>query len=374
MRILLLHNRYRSLGGEERAIGDIFDLLTSRGHTVELLERLSSEVGRGRAARSLLAGGVDPDEVGAAVRRLGADVVHAHNLHPLFGWRALAAARAEGARTVLHIHNFRLFCAIGVAYRDGAPCHRCRGRNTLPGLRLRCRGSAVEAVVYAAGLYRQQPRLFDHSDQFVVLSAAHGARLRELGLPGDKTTLLANFVPESQVVSRSAAGDGRYGLAAGRLVEEKGFDTAIVAARAAAMPLVIAGAGPDEQRLRRIAAGADVRFMGQLSDGELSEVRRGAAVSLVPSRSEEALPYAVLDAFASGVPVLGSDRGGVAELLGAEGALNPDDPEAWASALRELWVNPGRREQLGAAGLQRAREQLGEDRYYEDLMRIYSGG
>ncbi len=69
------------------------------------------------AAQGLVLGGVEPGEVADAVRRIRADVVHAHNLHPLFGWRALAAARAAGARTVLHLHNFRLFCAIAVAYR-----------------------------------------------------------------------------------------------------------------------------------------------------------------------------------------------------------------------------------------------------------------
>src|SRR3989440_7375480 len=111
------------------------------------------------ATRGLLSGGLSPVEVKDAVRRIDADVVHAHNLHPMLGWRALAAARAAGARTVLHLHNFRLFCAIGIAYRDGAPCFRCRRGRTLPGLRLRCRGSVPEAAVYAAGLLRQQPRL-----------------------------------------------------------------------------------------------------------------------------------------------------------------------------------------------------------------------
>src|SRR5436305_15319766 len=152
MRVLLLHNRYRSLGGEERTVEDIAALLAARGHEVERLERASFDAGPVRAARGLLAGGVESEEVGEVARRFGADIVHAHNVHPLFGWRALAAARRAGARTVLHLHNFRLFCAIAIAYRDGAPCHRCRGRDTLPGLRLRRRGSLGEAAVYAGGL------------------------------------------------------------------------------------------------------------------------------------------------------------------------------------------------------------------------------
>lgn len=373
MRVLLIHNRYRALGGEERVVANLAELLARRGDAVEVLERSSHGVGRLEAARSLVGGGLDPGQVASAVRRHRAEVVHAHNVHPLFGWRALAAARAEGARTVLHVHNFRLFCAIGVAYREGAPCHRCRGRDTLPGLRLRCRGSAGEAAVYAVGLHRQQPHLFEETDRFIVLSQAHGARLRDLGLPVDKASTLPNFIPDGTFAARSAAGQGRFALVAGRLVEEKGYDTAILAARAAGVPLVVAGEGPDESRLRRLAAGGDVTFTGLLPPEALAGQRRRAAVVLVPSRSEEACPYAVLDAFADGIPVLGSNRGGVRELVGEAASLDPEAPEAWAEALRALLADPDRRTQLGEELLARAREQLGESSYYDRLVEVYAG-
>ena len=353
-------------------MGDIAALLSRRGHQVQVLERSSADASRSTAARSLLAGGLDPDEVSGAVRLLGADVVHAHNVHPLFGWRALAVARAAGARTILQLHNFRLFCAIGVAYRDGAPCFRCRGRNMAPGLRLRCRGSLTEAAIYAAGLHRQQPELFEHSDRFIVLSAAQGGRLRDLGLPGGKAVTLPNFIPAGSLAPRSCAGDGQFALAAGRLVEEKGFDTAIYASRAAGVPLVIAGEGPDEARLRQLGAGADVRFTGQLAPEALAEVRRGAAVALVPSRWEEPCPYTVLEAYAAGVPVLASDRGGLPELVGDSAVVDADDRDAWAEALGAIWSMPPRaRDELGDQLLSRARGELGEDRYYAGLMAVY---
>jgi glycosyltransferase involved in cell wall biosynthesis len=373
MRVLLLHNRYRWLGGEERTVEDIAALLGARGHEVRRLERSSDEAGRFRAARGLLGGGLDSEEVTRAVAELGADVVHAHNVHPLFGWRALEAARRAGARTVLHLHNFRLFCAIAVAYRDGEPCYRCRGRDTLPGLRLRCRGSYTEAAVYAAGLHRQQPRLFEHAGRFVVVSEAHGARLKELGLPAEKTAMLRNFIPADRFADESRAGAGEYALVSGRLVEEKGFDTAIRAAAGAGVPLVVAGEGPDQPRLRELAAGADVRFTGLLAPERLAEVRRDAAVVLVPSRCEEACPYSVLDAFAAGVPVLASDRGGLPELVSPDAVLPAEEAGAWTAALARVWRDPEERTRLGSEALERAREQLGADRYYRDLMDVYAG-
>jgi glycosyltransferase involved in cell wall biosynthesis len=376
MRVLLLHNRYRRPGGEERAVDDIAALLRARGNTVEVLERSSADAGRLKASRGMLRGGIDPLEVEHAVARLQPDVVHAHNVHPLFGWRALAAARAGGARTVLHLHNFRLFCAIAIGYRDGGPCFRCTGRDTRPGLRLRCRGSVAEAAVYAAGLSRQQPRLYEHVDRFVAVSRATAARLAWLGLPRDAAiTVLPNFVFEGALASASTAGEGEYALVAGRLVEEKGFDTAIAAARAAGVPLMIAGEGPDEDRLRALASsasgGAGVRFVGQLDASALADARARAAVVLAPSRWEEPCPYAVLDALAAGIPVLASDRGGLPELVGPESCIPAEDVAAWARALRELWADPARRVARGEEGLDRARELFGEARYYEQLMDAY---
>jgi glycosyltransferase involved in cell wall biosynthesis len=369
--ILLLHNRYRTTGGEERAVAEIAGLLARRGHEVEVLERSSEHTGRGKAALGLLAGGLDPGEIERTVRRRGASVVHAHNLHPLLGWRSLAAAQAAGARTVLHLHNFRLFCAIGVAYRDGAPCFRCHGPNMRAGVRLRCRGSLPEAAVYGAALRHQQPRLYEHVDQFVAVSEATATRLRDLGLPGSLTATLPNFMPKDAFAGESRAGMGSFALAAGRLTEEKGFDTAIAAARSAGVPLVIAGDGPDEPRLRALAAGGDVRFTGRLEASALAELRSGAAVALVPSRWEEPCPYSVLEALAAGVPVLAADRGGLPELVGATATLPAADPEAWSRALSELWQSPSRRAERGAQALARARERFAEDAYYERLMKLY---
>jgi glycosyltransferase involved in cell wall biosynthesis len=374
MRVLLLHNRYRAEGGEERSVEEIARLLEERGHAVALLERSSGELGRIRAAGSLWHGGLEGDAVARAARSLGADVVHAHNVHPLFGWRALAAGRAAGARTVLHLHNFRLFCAIGVAYRDGAPCFRCRGGSTRPGLRLRCRGSLPESAAYAAGLHRQFAPLLEHADRLVTVSGATLGKLVELGVPARQIVSLPNFVPAAAFAERSRAGEGGHALVAGRLVPEKGFDTAVLACRAAGVPLVVAGQGPDEPRLRRLAEGADVRFAGMLAREELAQVRAGAGLLLAPSRSDDACPYAVVEALAAGVPVIASDRGGLPELAGPDGVEPAEDLEAWTRAVSGAWTDPARRRARGEAALALARERCHPDVYYEGLMRVYGTG
>src|SRR5918999_4010601 len=159
-RVLVLHNRYRIEGGEERSVALQLDALRAAGIEHRALQRSSAGVGKTRAALALLGGGEEPEDVAAAVGELKANVVHAHNTLPLIGPRGLAVAREAGARVVLHLHNVRLFCAIGVASRDGGPCFRCHGRLTLPGLVLNCRDSLREAAVYAAALSLHQRAVF----------------------------------------------------------------------------------------------------------------------------------------------------------------------------------------------------------------------
>ena len=168
--ILLLHHRYRHAGGEERAVEDLAWLIREHlGEDVEVLERDSATVGHRDAALGLVRGGLNPDEVADAVRRTGARVVHAHNVNPTFGARSLEAAREAGARVVLHLHNYRLVCAVGTCFTRGEDCTRCHGRNTLPGLKLNCRGgSRAESAAYAAGLALWQKRLTKAADEIVV--------------------------------------------------------------------------------------------------------------------------------------------------------------------------------------------------------------
>jgi glycosyltransferase involved in cell wall biosynthesis len=226
--------------------------------------------------------------------------------------------------------------------------------------------------VYAIALRRQQPRLVEHVDQFVAVSDVLAAHLRDLGLPPSLTATLPNFMPTAEFATESGAGLGEFALVAGRLTEEKGFDTAIAAARAAGVPLVIAGDGPDEPRLRRLAAGADVRFAGRLAPEALARLRRRAAVALAPSRWEEPCPYSVLEALAAGVPVLASDRGGLPEMVGSAG-LPSTDHAAWSAALSELWESPRLREERGNQAIARARDRHGEAHYYDVLTRLYDG-
>jgi glycosyltransferase involved in cell wall biosynthesis len=400
--ILFLHNRYRAPGGEERVVDDLMWLVRERmGEPAELLARGAATrartlavdggtgaAGRAQAAAGLLHGGLNPHEVGDAVRRTGARVVHAHNIHPTFGWRALAAARAAGARVVVHLHQYRLVCAVGVCFTDERECTRCHGRNTLPGVLRNCRGSRVEALVYGAGLALWQRRVVEQADAVIVPSEFARERLRELGapLPWERVHVLAPPVRALEHGGGPAAQrpPGGYALVVARRSPEKGIDVAIEACHRVGIPLVVAGAGLEGDaatavassnvgaapsaaagvesktcaRLDHEAAGVSangeaVRFVGRVDDTRLAELRAGAALALVPSRSAETFGLAAAEAMAAGLPVAGSRVGALPELL-EEGAMAPPgDACALAEAIERVRGDPlaGERAQARARAL-----------------------
>jgi glycosyltransferase involved in cell wall biosynthesis len=370
--VLFLHNRYRTTGGEERVVEDLASLVREQlGEPAEVLVRDSAELSRGQAAAGLLRGGLEPDDIGRAVRLSGARVVHAHNLHPAFGWRALAAARAAGARVVLHLHQYRLICAIGVCFTRGAECTRCHGRNTLPGMRLNCRGSLPESLAYGASLALWQRRLVEQADAIIVPSEFAGARLRELGaqLPRDRVHVLAPPVAIAGAARPPGDPGPPYALVASRLAPEKGVDVAIDACRLLGMPLVIAGDGPERQALGERAGDSDVLFTGHVEHAELARLRAGASIALAPSRSAETFGLAAAEAMAAGVPVVASRVGALPELVGEEGLVPAGDAAALAAAISRLAGDRAAAER----GRQHVRELCGPEVVAEALAAVYAG-
>jgi glycosyltransferase involved in cell wall biosynthesis len=251
-----------------------------------------------------------------------------------------------------------------------------------------------------------------------VPSAFALRRLEELGAPlGGR----AHVIPSVQrgFAERSSAAAGEYALYAGRLTAEKGAADAIAACRLAGVPLVIAGAGPDAAELRAAAgvgpgdlagsvpddlAGSEsedvtgwarddpivparedhlvgparpatpaalppVRFTGRVDPSEVADLRAGAALALVPSRYEEILPLAALEAMAAGLPVVASRAGGLAEIVPEAGLHPPGDVQAMAERIRALWRDAA----AGEAALATARERTAPPVVAAALRAVYDG-
>ena len=171
-------------------------------------------------------------------------------------------------------------------------------------------------------------------------------------------------------------------LCVGRLVRDKGFDRAIsafaaVAGRFPAAHLVIAGDGPMRADLEAQVAAADladrVTFTGWLAPADVPELLHKATLVLMPSR-REGLPLVAVQAAQMGTPVVGTDVGGLPEVVvdRTTGLLVPaEDPPALADAVAFLLTHPAAAAQMGVEGRRRADEVFGWDRYLDAHEALY---
>lgn len=171
-------------------------------------------------------------------------------------------------------------------------------------------------------------------------------------------------------------------LCLGRMVPDKGFDTAVlafvrVAARYPTARMVLAGDGPArasvEQLVRECGLVDRIDLTGWVDPGRVQDSINQATAVLVPSR-REAFGLVALEAAQLGRPVIAARVGGLVEVVadGATGMLvPPESPEAWAAAMDALLSSREDTEAMGRAALERAGRVFGWEQYVERYEALY---
>jgi glycosyltransferase involved in cell wall biosynthesis len=216
-------------------------------------------------------------------------------------------------------------------------------------------------------LYRRMAAVVSPSAQ------GRGQLVAELGVDPAR----AHVVPNGVDVPTDPAGPAgnpvpRVG-AFGRLTAQKGFDVLLAALRRVDAPFeaVIGGAGRDGDALRAAAAGLPVTFPGWVSD--VRGFLAGLDLFVLSSRVE-ALPLALLEAMAEGLPCVATDVGDVRRAVGEDAVVVPvEDAGALAAAVAALLADPARRAALGARARERAVRDLGAGLMTARTFRVLSG-
>lgn len=212
----------------------------------------------------------------------------------------------------------------------------------------------------------------------VLRSKGYSGIIANLGLGVDTAT----FAPGQMVSDRT--GPFRVGYV-GRLESHKGVSVLIDAVSGAeGMTLGIVGEGSErtvlEDRVRALGLSDRITFGGHVRQDALGDTYKGFDVLAVPSIETaswvEQFGRVAVEAMASGVPVVSSETGSLAEVLGDCGVLVPQgDIDALRDALEMLRADAVLRDRLRACGLARAGEFSWESvarrhvRLYEDMLR-----
>ena len=384
MRILIVHNRYRSgqPSGENRVVEQETSLLARAGNDVVLYERRSddiakfSTIGRGAVPARVVWSPADRHRIGRMLVQHRPDVVHVHNTFPLISPSILGVCRRLGIPVVATLHNFRLACANGLLFRDGSPCEDCIGRAPWPSVVHGCyRDSRLATIPIATSIsvHRGLRTWSRGVSRFVTLSAFARDRLIAAGLPGERMVVKPNSAPDPGE-RRTVAGD--HFLYLGRLSEEKGIDLLAKGWSDDLGRLVVVGDGPARPALERsFSQHASVTMTGSLPHDECMRLLLRSRALVVPSRWYEGFPMVVVEAFARGVPIIAPAHGGFPEMVedGRTGLLfRPGDVADLMRAVRAV-EDPRRSARMGRRARDVYEERYTEERNLDRLMGIYAG-
>lgn len=382
MRVLLLNDVARRVGGAEAVTYDLRDELRRRGHDARVFA--SDARGPGPAdyhchgttsAARTLNRTLNPRaawELRRALRDFRPDVVHVRMFTTQLSPAVLPLLRDRPC--VYHAAWYGLVCPIGLKLLpDGSRCRRPAGRACR-----RCLSRRAWTALMAQRAMVERWR----DDAFDVFLANSDTVREELEAAGiGPVVRVWNGVPRRS--PRPPLADPPTVAYAGRLSREKGADVLVeafagVVRRVPAARLLLLGDGPQREEIeRRIEAdgsGDRIERPGHVSRERVEELLDPAWVQAVPSLLAEPFGHAAAEAMMRGTAVVATERGGPEELVRAAGAgtlVPPGDPSALADALTELLTDRERAESEGAAGRAWARDRLSLGRMVDEVEAQY---
>lgn len=347
MRIILA-NENRGWGGAEEHTLRLAEGLAARGHDVLLVA----------SPGSVLADAVDGSRI--AIRR-----VRMRNDVDLLAVGALAA--------LIRGHHADVVHTIGA--RDHLLASMAARLTRIPVIK----AEHTYLADTSSGLCLRAYRYW--TDRVVCVCDAMRGHLNGLGIPDGRIETITNGLDTDHYTGATRERNGAPVIAVvASCIPGKGHGILVrtitlLTARYPDLRVVCAGGGPLKEHLIAVAsaAGAAQHFtwLGHVDD--VRPVLASADMLVHPSLSE-ALPYAIMEAMAAGLPVVAAEVGGVAELVvdGVTGLLvRPGDEQGLAAAVSRMLDDQLLRRSAGEAGRRRVMERFTMDRMVSDYERLY---
>ncbi len=380
MRIAILHNFYHGTGGEDTVFHSEVDLLRSHHHEV-LTYTVSNPPITPFSAWQTLRRAIWNPEVYHALRQWfqtqKPDVAHVHNIWYMFSPSVYQAAYDAGVPVVQTLHNYRLICPGGQLLRNGKPCELCVGKRfPIHGVRYGCYYNPLASMVKALHvIWQRRAGHWERAIQvFIALTEFARQKFIQGGLPPDKIVVKPNFVAPDP---GEGSHQGDYALFAGRLSEEKGVHVLLEAWKrlSSAYRLIIAGDGPLSNLVREAAAQhANITWLGHQPRSEVIRLMQDARVLVFPSICYEGLSMSLVEAFATGLPVIASNLGSMSTVIEHQTTgwlFTPGDAQALSEAVREAFSGVQRLREMSANARQTYLQHYTAERNYEMLINIY---
>jgi glycosyltransferase involved in cell wall biosynthesis len=401
MHVLQLNKFLYGKGGAETVMFRTAELLQEHGHEVSFFAMqdpenkpcaqakyfprgryYGAEHGSLRRARDAVASIYSLDARRALRRMLDdhkPDVAHLHNVYHQLSLSVIDELQAHRVPIVLTVHDCKPVCPNYKLYTKDEPCRRCVGSHPAHAIVHRCiKGSLLASTIGTVEtMLTRTRRVYNNVDAFIVPSRHLAEVMIDGGLPDDRIQVIPNFVSDEHFgdIGQRAYPEPMV-LFVGRLEADKGIEVLLTAAGRVAdrLKVTVVGGGPLESEVRAAERMGVVEYLGRREWPEIAALMDRARAVVIPSLVEENCPMVALEASARGCAVIGSDRGGLLELIDEEqdGLLfAAGNPEVLATAMLRVGTDASLAARMGAARHARTRAHNTADAYLSGLLSTY---
>ncbi|MVZ65386.1 glycosyltransferase [Sphingobacterium sp. DK4209] len=318
MRILIIHNQYQHIGGEDFVMRQEMDILL-KDHEVELYSVKNVKGIKGYLQYlSYPFNWSESKKIRSKIEAYKPDIIHIHNMHYALGPLFILHLKKLGIPMLMTLHNFRLICPSATLFYDGnIYLESIKSDFPWDAVKKRVLENSYIKTFWTAFTYwlHRKRGTFDLIDKYVILSDFAKRIFEESSFPVsiEKFVVKPNFVVQNEPDSIV---DDQSFIYIGRLSEEKGIIPLLHAWKATNYPLKIFGTGPLQSEVEQICNhSSNIRYMGFQTREVISRHLSGASALVVPSICYEAMPLSVLEAYAAGIPVLASNIGILSEMV-----------------------------------------------------------
>jgi glycosyltransferase involved in cell wall biosynthesis len=333
MKILMANKYLYVVGGAEKYMFSLGDELKKQGHEVQYFGIASQKNIAGNdcnitakcyenslAQKMNLHSMVYSKSAKKSMDRLldlyKPDIVHLNNINYQLTPSIIYSAKERNIPVIWTLHDCQLVCPSHRMYleKQSKICTACFDGNFSNCIKNKCIGNSyIKSIIGCAESkrYHYKDHVYDYVSCFISPSKA----LADLVSPfigKDKIQVIPNF---SNIAEQTATKKGDYILYFGRLTKEKGILT-LLKALPKDVKLVIAGSGPLEKAvLEASKANHIISFVGFKTGLELDTLISQAICTVYPSEWFENCPLSIIESIKCGTPVIGSNIGGIPELI-----------------------------------------------------------
>lgn len=307
------------------------------------------------------------------------DIAHLNIFQHQLSPSIIHALKDNNVKIVNTVHDLKVICPNYKMLNSNGICEECKGGRYYNCVKHNCiKGSKLNSMVGVLEAYINKClKSYSYVDKFICPSKFYKQKLIEFGLPKEKIEYLPNFVDVNKFTTNFKV-TSNYFAYIGRLSEEKGIKTLIEAMKDIKnIDLYIVGDGPLGNELKEQAYNLNInniKFLGFKDGNELEHIVREAKFIVVPSEWYENCPMTIIESMAYGKGVLGSDCGGIPELIKdkVNGLIFKNgDKEDLAEKINYLINNPEETKKMGVIGRKIAENEYDKKFHINRLIEIY---